>query len=466
MNKLDLNDPLFVRGLECRHSPYWQTIRYCRHVGIQKRRGSQPVWLGRIRTKKGQYKQGRIGLVKTPNRDGLTFQEALELVHDWFERPSIAKLAAHAFEVGVNMELRFQSSGLGFTVGDAMIDYVAWKRIASTEKNFPVLLSLINAHIIPRIGHLQLTDLSTKVLTEFCRDILETPPRRGNQPIGAKVSIGELDQESLRKRKSTVNTLLGILRVAFRMAWEDGKTDDERCWRRIHRLPNYEAPRQIFLSRTECRTLISNCRSDLADLVRAALYSGCRISELSELVSRDVGKDIFGLFVRTAKSRKSRFIFLPEEGMGFFMGHCSGKHPDELVFRTQQGHKWNGLHKHLFKSAVRASELPEEFVFHGLRHTYASQLVQAGAPLAVVARQLGHSNTDTVSRTYGHLSCSSIERELDLRFAPLSEYPTAPDPSLHQLRNSLQSPAPRIPKNCWPKSNFSSFRGELLSMVK
>jgi hypothetical protein len=55
-----------------------------------------------------------------------------------------------------------------------------------------------------------------------------------------------------------------------------------------------------------------------------------------------------------------------------------------------------------------------------LRHTYASQLVQAGAPLTVVAEQLGHANTVTVSRTYGHVSPQVREAEVRQRFTVLS----------------------------------------------
>jgi integrase len=46
--------------------------------------------------------------------------------------------------------------------------------------------------------------------------------------------------------------------------------------------------------------------------------------------------------------------------------------------------------------------------FHGLRHTYASMLVNSGCPLFVVARQLGHSDTKMVEKRYGHLAPSFI----------------------------------------------------------
>jgi integrase len=46
--------------------------------------------------------------------------------------------------------------------------------------------------------------------------------------------------------------------------------------------------------------------------------------------------------------------------------------------------------------------------FHGLRHTYASLAVMNGAPLLVIAKNLGHADTRMVERHYGHLAPSYI----------------------------------------------------------
>jgi integrase len=57
--------------------------------------------------------------------------------------------------------------------------------------------------------------------------------------------------------------------------------------------------------------------------------------------------------------------------------------------------------------------------FHELRHTYASRLVMAGAPLMVAARRLGHSDTRMVERHYGHLAPSYIADTVRASFGKL-----------------------------------------------
>ena len=84
------------------------------------------------------------------------------------------------------------------------------------------------------------------------------------------------------------------------------------------------------------------------------------------------------------------------------------------------GRRWVGNHKSLFKDAVRAAELPDDFTFHGLRHTYASQLIQAGATVYAVAAQLGHADPTTVLKTYGHLAPQIREAEVRQRFTTVS----------------------------------------------
>ncbi|OOY18271.1 site-specific integrase [Thioclava sp. DLFJ4-1] len=454
-----------IKALPERAHPYWNILEYCRHIGLEKKPAKPLHWVARIRKKDGRYKQQRLGPADSENSQGLSYEAAISLARAWFAEQELRGIASASYPVGTTQHLRYSKSDTGFTVGDALIDYVEWKRIAATKTTFETLVALINFHILPRLGSVLLDDLTGKTITNFCRAVLETPPKRGKQALKARVKIESLDPDALRRRKATLNTLLGIVRIAARMAWENGHTDSERSWRCIHRVPNLEVPRQIFLTRAQCRELIAACRPDLADLVRAALYTGCRVSELSALRVCDVGKDIFGIYVSSPKGWRPRYVYLPEEGMRFFLAKCAGKADDDIVFRTGAGQIWKTRHRHLFKAAVEKAGLPHEFVFHGLRHTYASQLVQAGAPLAIVARQLGHANTDTVSRTYGHLSCESIERELALRFAALEDQPREYDVRMRSLRKSLQAPPPSIPVASWPRSNFALCRGDELQFV-
>jgi integrase len=62
--------------------------------------------------------------------------------------------------------------------------------------------------------------------------------------------------------------------------------------------------------------------------------------------------------------------------------------------------------------ACRRAQISPAINFHGLRHTYASLAVMAGAPLHVVGKNLGHADTRMVEKHYGHLAPSYIADEI------------------------------------------------------
>ena len=457
-----LSCPENILQLPERRSPYWNTIEYCRHIGVEKLPSGQCHWMARIRRKDGNYRQIRLCKLAPIHADGLEYDQALVLAKNWFMKPEILSVASEPYPIGVNTKLKYKKTSGRFTVGDAMHGFVEWKRIAAARTYFETTLSLINHHIIPRLGDVPVDDLNQSVFTQFCVDILESPPKRGNRFQGSKLPVQDLDHERLRKRKKTLNTIIGILRSAIEMSWENGDVESERSWRRLRRLPHADTPRQFFLTRAQAKRLIAACRPDLALLVQGALYSGCRVSELAQLRARDVGGHVFGIYVAPMKSYRGRYVILPTEGMSFFLDRIEGLDDEDLVFRMTSGRSWAGSHKHLFKDAVRGARLPERFVFHGLRHTYASQLVQAGTPLAIVAKQLGHSNTDTVSRTYGHLCCDAIETEIEHRFAPLQR--KRRDERLRELRLALQNR--EKPNWSLPQKNYSRANSEIVTLLR
>ncbi|QEW25813.1 tyrosine-type recombinase/integrase [Roseovarius indicus] len=460
-----------VLKLPVRKSPYWETLEYCRHIGIQKTGQNTGHWVARIRNKSGGYKQSTL---MSWHSEANQFSEAVEMACSWFSSPSVSAVAADPYPKGSKQGLAYCPWGSEFTLGHALDDYVKWKRIAATQSHFASLVSLINHHILPRLGHILLDELNGRHIIQFSVDVLETPPKRGNQKPGPRRKLAELSPDELRKRKKTLNTLIGVLRLAVKLAWENGSTESERAWRCIRRVPISDQPRTIFLSRQECVTLLESCRGDLRDLVQGALYTGCRVAELSNLKVRDVACDVFGIYVAPLKSRRPRYVFLPDEGLAFFLALCAGRMPDDYVFRHRSGYSWQGRHKHLFKEAVRNAGLPEEFVFHGLRHTYASQLVQAGTPLIVVSQQLGHANTDTVSRTYGHLAPQIREVQVRTHFAELdmsyAEKARGLSEKFQELSKSLQGNDWREygklePVHSWPRSNFVTSDSEVAQLL-
>jgi len=411
--------------LSVRRRPYWVlSQRYNRALGYQKLRHGT-YWVARYKTPRASYRLHRIGRADDNERaDGsqvLNYRQAWDAADLWFQDPERLAVAAEPRVRGVRDQLSICPIGDEFTIGHALHDYVEFKRLVAAKSNFPILVSVINFHIVPKLASLPVDQFTPEAIRQYMREVLETPPRRGNQlcPV-SRLNLDDLSAEELRKRKRTANSCLIILRCALRMAWENGRVDTERPWRIVKLFKNLKPARILHLSREECRRLLAHCRPDVGRLVLGALYTGCRVSELMEMRCSHVGRDGYGVYVPPQKGYRPRFIFLPDEGMAWFLQLIKGRRPDEYVFLNDNTNRRIGPSNKLFKNAVRAAGLPEDFTFHGLRHTYASQLAQAGAPILAIADQLGHLSARMVLETYGHLAPQIRESEVRQRFTTLS----------------------------------------------
>jgi integrase len=473
MPKFDFSKQSTLDSLYTRNARYWQSVGVGRSLGIYVSPQGLQLWKARYRSTSGLYKETTLGLAS--GVDGaLSFDQATTAAEAWFSSDPVRSDAVSRHAIRYNGEMTICPCGDQFTVGHALRDYIEWKRMAAARSHFETVVTLINHHLVPRIADLLLAKFTAKDFHKLCLSVLETPPKYGNRKLGPNRPLAHLDPEALRRRKKTVNTLVSILRGAFGLAWENGEIDSDRPMRCLKRLPNVDRPRTVFLSRPECAELVEASRPDLRQLILGALYTGCRVQELTHLRVRDVAQEGYGIYISPSKNYRPRFVFLPDEGMAFFLSACRGKKPDDIVFLNADGRQWSDRYKHLFRDLVDRIGLPRDTVFHSLRHTYASQLVQAGASLAVVAKQLGHADSSTVDKIYGHLAPDQTEAELTLRFAPLNStyllQAGRAEIELAEIKARFREKDRRFYSkiegpSSWPRSNFSRFSGDILAQL-
>ncbi|MBV0912519.1 tyrosine-type recombinase/integrase [Anianabacter salinae] len=421
INPCRFAEPDRIEALAFRPTPYWHSLYQCRHLGIHRPDDSMCNWTARILTKDKLYKQKCVGPALDLGHGAIEYRVALARALEWFASGAVMSLANEPRALGRMSDVSVCPIGDVYTVGHALKDYTDWTRMARSPGGHYNSIVLINYHLIPNFANLPLEEFSARHLRDLAQQVLETAPRFGFMERRQRVGIDTLTADELRRRKRTFNSLVTILKMAFRHAWDNAALQSERPWRCLKRIPVNHSPRTIFLDRDECRRLLEACTPALKDLVLAALYSGCRIGELGSLIVDDVGRQGFGLRIGAFKRSPARFVFLPDEGMAFFLAKCEGKSGQDHVLLSDMGKPWRRQHSQLFRRAVAKAGLPRALVFHGLRHTYASDLIRAGVQLEVVAKQLGHANTMTVSNTYGHLAEQYREEQIRTKFTPLSE---------------------------------------------
>jgi integrase len=217
------------------------------------------------------------------------------------------------------------------------------------------------------------------------------------------------DAEAVRRRRSSANRTLTILKAALNHAWREGKTPSDDAWRRVRPFPEADAARVRYLNTDEARRLMNACAEDFSKIVEAALLTGARYGELAAMTVSDFNSDSGTAFIRTSKAGKARHVVLNDEGRILFERLSVGRAGDQRIFVKADGTAWGKSHQHRpLKAACERAKILPSLDFHSLRHSWASLSIMAGAPLLVVAQNLGHADTRMVERHYGHLAQSYV----------------------------------------------------------
>jgi integrase len=299
-----------------------------------------------------------------------------------------------------------------YTVQNAVVDYLDWFRTTG-KKSIKETEASVGAFILPQLGDMEVAMLTPARLRKWHMDIAAAPPRLRTKP-GEKQKVRDTadDPEALRRRHATANRILTVLKAALNHAWREGKAASDDAWRRVVPFREADAARVRYLDRDECRRLVNASPEALRMIVRGALLSGARYSELARMHVADFHRDSGTLLVRTSKAGKIRHIELTDEGLDFFKKSAAGRAVGEFLFH-RDGLAWGKSHQQRpLVDACRAAKISPAASFHTLRHTYASLMVMDAVPLMVVARNLGHADTRMVEKHYGHLATSYVREAI------------------------------------------------------
>jgi integrase len=383
--------------LAMRDSPYWVSLAPGCALGYRK--GSKGgVWLAKL-VRGDLRQQTTLGPADDAlDPDGVlavSYAQAQTKAREWF-----AALARPEKPTGP------------YTVRDAITDYLDWFR-ATGRKSIKETEASIGAFILPQLGNDDVLSLTPARLRQWHADIAAAPPRLRTKS-GEKQNVRETanDPEAPRRRRATANRILTVLKAALNHAWRDGKVASDDAWRRVAPFREADAARVRYLDRDECRRLVNASPEALRMIVRGALLTGARYSELARMHVADFHRDSGTLLVRTSKAGKVRHIELTAEGLDFFNEITAGRTGTEFLFNRDCA-PWGKSHQQRpLLEACRAAKVSPVASFHTLRHTYASLMVMDSVPLMVVARNLGHADTRMVEKHYGHLATSYVREAI------------------------------------------------------
>ncbi len=235
----------------------------------------------------------------------------------------------------------------------------------------------------------------------------------------------------------------------FRHIWNTAKNHDlvinESPTKRV-KIPSFSNERQRFLTKTEANVVLEAIRlksEQLYQMSMISLYCGLRASEIFNLTWGDIFIDDGYLILNDTKGGKSGFAYLTDELKQMFteMRRVNNKNSD-LLFLARGGKKITSI-SNTFDRVVNdlglnegVSDRRHKVVFHTLRHTYASWLVQSGVDLYSVQKLMRHSNSKMTER-YSHLGENHLQAAVRKLQDSMNKAQT--DDSLIQLEKSKKN---------------------------
>jgi len=168
--------------------------------------------------------------------------------------------------------------------------------------------------------------------------------------------------------------------------------------------------RPVVLSRDTVRRILETPASLKHRALLTLVYgSGLRVSEVVRLKPRHIESSPERMMVRVeqGKGRKDRYTLLSRRSLKLLRDYWRKYQPtDWLFFGFDRSKPMSiGTAQMIYKKAYKKAGQNNLHGIHGLRHAFATHLLEQGTDLLVIKRCLGHSALSTTAQ-YCHLSAA------------------------------------------------------------
>lgn len=131
---------------------------------------------------------------------------------------------------------------------------------------------------------------------------------------------------------------------------------------------------------------------------------GLRVSEIVNIKITDIDSKTMQVFIERAKGKKDRYTNLPESILQQLREYYKVYKPGKYLFEGQYGDRYSvrSVQK-VFKDAMKKAKINKTVGIHGLRHSFATHLLDSGTDIKFIQELLGHNDIKTTLR-YIHVT--------------------------------------------------------------
>ena len=271
------------------------------------------------------------------------------------------------------------------------------------------------------IEEMQLRRFSANTQESYLRSVTELAKRYHKSPDS--INIEQLKEYVLFLTNeknlswSSINTITAGIRFLFEQTLQ--RKDISLA------IPPRKTPRRLpeIFGPGELIKLFDSVKNIKHRTILMTTYGcGLRISEVIGLKVKDIDSSRMMIRIEKGKGDKDRYTILSPRLLKELRSYWLEYRPDHWLFENKiTKERLTRSTPHLiFKAALKKAAITKNVTFHGLRHSFASHLLEAGVDIRTIQILMGHSSITTTAR-YLHVArknLGSIKSPLDLLYVP------------------------------------------------
>lgn len=273
------------------------------------------------------------------------------------------------------------------------------QQLRSEQRNYETHASLFRNHVNGAIGDKRLDEVTEADVLDLREALLRKPVADGQWKTQRGATLGE----------STVKRILILVRHIFNVALKEKVLGLQENPTRYLRLT---APRKVtgrFLTTEEIQRLVAvveNKDADYALIVKFLLTTGMRRGNVLKLRWSwvDFEQGTIDVPAQEDKAKQGFTKFLSKVALDILLKRFEdmkdGEVVSDWVFANPATGKPYHSRRALWVTCIGEAGL-HKLRYHDLRHTFASMLLESGADISDVKKELGHTQLKT-SEIYLH----------------------------------------------------------------
>lgn len=122
-------------------------------------------------------------------------------------------------------------------------------------------------------------------------------------------------------------------------------------------------------------------------ILKIAYGMGLRVSEIIQFQIAHIDLDRMQVLIAESKGKKDRYVHFPQSLIPFYHDYLKVFQPSKYLFEGQSNEKYTTRSAQtVFKNAMKNAGIHKSVGIHGLRHSYATHLLEAGTDMVFIQK--------------------------------------------------------------------------------